>query len=124
MKFEITLYRRIRSLRDIPSIGVKAGDIGGNFDPHSCDPSCEGDWWVFTKAIVNSDTDIRDNVLVSGASYVSGRGLTLEGNLVVSNTYMIAGGIFGGHVLMFGLFDPNFRYRSYTEYEILAFDHS
>ena len=71
----ITLHR-IRALRDIPSVGVKSGDLGGWIkEEHNL---CQnGDAWVY------GDAEVYDNARVFGDARVYG-GALVNGNAEVS----------------------------------------
>ena len=60
-----TTLHRIRALRDIPSAGVKSGDLGGWIEKES-NLSQNGDAWVYGNA------EVYDNVLVFGDAKVYG----------------------------------------------------
>ncbi len=72
-KYEITdirmhnapKVRRIRALRDIPSIGVKAGDLGGYIE-YKRNLSQAGDCWI------GEDAKVYNNGVVSGNAHVFG----------------------------------------------------
>ena len=72
----ITLHR-IRALRDIPSAGVKSGDLGGWIEKES--NLCQnGDAWVYDdaevcgNALVYGDAEVYDNARVYGDARVYG----------------------------------------------------
>jgi len=65
------LYR-IRALIDIPSHGVKVGDVGGWVES-TLNLSHEGEAWVGGDAMIYGDALIEGNALVSGEAHVSGR---------------------------------------------------
>ena len=59
---DITLHR-IRALRDIPSAGVKSGDLGGWIEKES-NLSKYGDAWVYGDAKVYDNAEVRGNAKV------------------------------------------------------------
>lgn len=61
--------RRIRALRDIPSIGIRAGDLGGWVDPLTV-LSLEGDSWIADNATVVASFVV-DNAWVGGDAFVA-----------------------------------------------------
>ena len=76
----ITLHR-IRALRDIPSVGVKSGDLGGWIkEEHNL---CQnGDAWVFGNARVFGDAEVCGNARVFGDARVCGDALVFGDALV------------------------------------------
>ena len=66
--FDITLHR-IRALRDIPSAGVKSGDLGGWIEKESNLSKC-GNAWVYDNAEVYGNAWVYDNAEVYGNARV------------------------------------------------------
>ena len=66
----ITLHR-IRALRDIPSVKVKSGDLGGWIEKES-NLSQDGDAWVCGDAEVYDNAWVYDNARVYGGARVYG----------------------------------------------------
>ncbi len=62
---------QIRALRDIPSIGVKAGDLGGYIE-NKGNLSQEGDCWVGIDARIYGNAHVCDNAQVYDTAWVSG----------------------------------------------------
>lgn len=65
------LLHQIKAVRNLPSLHVEAGDIGGwieNEDNLSHDGNC----WVFPDAEVNSDARVYENASIYGESIISG----------------------------------------------------
>ena len=85
-KYEITdeanpVYqncRRIRALRDIPEIGVKAGDLGG-FVESEKNLSQEGNCWIFDEAIAMDNSRVLENAQLVGSSMMCWNSL-IDGN--------------------------------------------
>ncbi len=48
---------RIRALRDIPSAGVKAGDLGGYIYSEK-NLSQEGDWWIDSDQVLSGNNQV------------------------------------------------------------------
>lgn len=63
--------RLIRALRDIPRIGVTAGDIGGYVEDEK-NLSQEGDCWVYGDALVHGNAQVHGNAWVCGDARVYG----------------------------------------------------
>lgn len=93
--------RRIRALRDIPTVGVEAGDRGGWVESeHNLDQS--GEAWVFDSAWVSDwarvtgsarvldRARVSDGALVSGSARVFGRAL-VSGSARVFDRALVAG---------------------------------
>ena len=68
------ILHRIRALRDIPSAGVKSGDLGGWIEKES-NLSKYGDAWVFGYARVYGGAEVCGNALVYGGAEVCGNAL-------------------------------------------------
>ena len=68
--YDHTLHR-IRALRDIPRLGVNAGDIGGWVEDHK-NLSHDGDCWVYGEAKVYSKAEVSGNAEVYGEAKVCG----------------------------------------------------
>ena len=68
--YDHTLHR-IRALRDIPRLGVNAGDIGGWVEDHR-NLSHDGDCWVYGEANVYSNARVSGNAEVYGEAKVCG----------------------------------------------------
>ena len=96
-KYEITdtihpyvpRLRRIRALRDIPTVGVKAGDLGGWIESeHNLDHT--GPAWVFDSARVFGCARVFDSARVSGSAEVSGSA-RVSGSAEVSGSARVSG---------------------------------
>ncbi len=75
---------RIRALRDIPSIGVKAGDFGG-FTERGDNLSQEGDCWISDNACVYGDTYISGNAHIFQNAQVCGNAQVYDNAQVFGN---------------------------------------
>ena len=110
LKYELTnvtlsqegmLLRRIRALRDIPSIGVKEGDFGG-YVLSSKNLSQEGNCWVAEDAKVSRNAmvcddavvcrtaEVTDRAIVAGQAWVDGES-HIQGNAVVIDDAVVNG---------------------------------
>lgn len=65
------ILRRIRALRDIPSRGVKAGDLGGWVASEN-NLAQEGECWIGGNARAYMDAVVADNALVEDSSEIWG----------------------------------------------------
>lgn len=74
---------QIMAVRNIPSIGVKVGDLGGWIEKRS-NLSQRGKCWVFPDAWVYDDAVVKDNACAGGKSRISGEA-KLMGNAFVWN---------------------------------------
>ena len=89
----ITLHR-IRALRDIPSVGVKSGDLGGWIEKES--NLCQNDnAWVYGGAEVYDDAWVCENAQVYENARVYG-GAEVCGNAEVCGKRRPTFGYFGG----------------------------
>jgi hypothetical protein len=77
------LYR-IRALIDIPSHGVKVGDVGGWVESED-NLSHEGEAWIRDSARVYGSALIAENALVTGEAHVSGRAVVF-GNAQIAGS--------------------------------------
>jgi NDP-sugar pyrophosphorylase family protein len=68
---ENTNLFRIRALRDIPEINVKAGDLGGYIE-EECNLSHGGSCWVYEYAVIHGNARVYDNARVYGNAIVRG----------------------------------------------------
>lgn len=73
---------RIQALRDLPRIGVKAGDLGGYVESES-NLSHSGDCWIFDEAKVYFNVQVRGNAQIRGKAVLAQYHLRVEGNAVV-----------------------------------------
>ena len=83
----ITLHR-IRALRDIPSVKVKSGDLGGWIEKENNltqdgDAWVSGDAWVYGDAEVSGNAEVYGNAEVNGNAKVSGYA-KVSGDAIVS----------------------------------------
>lgn len=82
-------YLRIQSVIDIPSIGVKAGDLGGLICADSW-LAQDGECWVDQDSIVDS-SKIKGNVFIEDSkivcSCVEGKGIIIRSNILYSNCH-------------------------------------
>lgn len=75
---------QIEALIDIPSIGVKAGDMGGYVvDGHRL--SQIGNCWLFPDSVATYKTEISENAVIKGESVLSS-GATIRGEAVIENS--------------------------------------
>lgn len=74
---------RIRALKDLPSHGVKKGDLGGWIESDK-NLSQEGDCWVDGNAAVLDNACVKDNALVTDEAYIADNAI-VQDNAVVSN---------------------------------------
>ena len=84
---DITLHR-IRALRDIPSAGVKSGDLGGWIEKEY-NLSQNGDAWVYGNAKVYGNAEVYGNAKVCDNAKVYGDA-EVYGNadyMVIKNTW-------------------------------------
>lgn len=75
---------QIQALIDMPSIGVKKGDLGGFIGSDEC-LSHAGNCWVFEESTVALGCIVIQNAQVKGRSHVSGKS-RLGGNCVIENS--------------------------------------
>lgn len=75
---------QIKALVDIPTIGVKKGDLGGFIANEKC-LSHEGDSWVFEGGFVALGSVVTENAQVMGDTRVSGNS-NIRGNSIVENS--------------------------------------
>lgn len=81
---------RIRALIDIPSIGVKAGDLGGYVEgEHNL--SQDGDCWIFDDARVTGQGRITGRVRVTGRAWVFGPLSVADGTIISWRTRLKGG---------------------------------
>ena len=85
---ETTLYR-IQALRDIPSMGVKAGDLGG-WVAGEHNLSQEGDAWVYKNAKVYRNAKVCDDAVVYENAQVYGYAV-VYGNAKVYENAVVYG---------------------------------
>ena len=62
---------QIRALRDIPSIGIKAGELGGWIEKED-NLSQKGNCWVFPHSFVYDNATVSGNACVGGGAQISG----------------------------------------------------
>ena len=79
----VTLHR-IRALRDLPSAGVKSGDLGGWIEKES-NLSQNGDAWVYGHAQVYGDARVCDNARVYDDALVCDNARVFDDALVCDN---------------------------------------
>ena len=111
LKYELTvdiyaynpklILRRIRALKDLPSHGVKKGDLGG-FVEFESNLSHDGDCWISGTAKVYENARVSGNAEVHGDAMVFGSALVF-GNAEVHGRAKIYGEahVFGS-ALIFG----------------------
>lgn len=96
---------KIRALRDIPSIGVSKGDMGGIVESEYS-LSQSGDCWVFEGGFVIDDAQVSEDAIVKSGGCVSERarvtgkavicdGVTVNRNAYVGGTAVIQHGTIG-----------------------------
>lgn len=88
------MVTQIKALRDIPSIGVKKGDVGGHISSSNA-LSHYGDAWVFPGSIVHSGGRVNKNAVVSGNSIIASNGI-VEGDAHVEDSSILGDSIIGG----------------------------
>jgi hypothetical protein len=97
-KYELTdetlLYNgrilyRIQAVRDIPEVGVKAGDFGG-FIQNESNLSHEGNAWIGESALVFDDAKVQDNALILDKSLVFNHA-KIYGDAIISGDRIIWG---------------------------------
>ena len=66
-----TVVHRIRALRDIPEIGVKAGDLGGFIEDEG-NLSHYGTCWVHDNAVVYDNGHVQEDAQVRGSAVIEG----------------------------------------------------
>lgn len=74
---------RIKALIDIPSIGVKAGDVGGYIESEH-NLSQEGNGWIFDISVVKGNARVLSGI-VRNQSTLS-KNVTMEGGIIHSST--------------------------------------
>lgn len=84
----------IRALRDIPSIGVRKGDIGGHIWSESS-LSQYGASWVFPGSVVHSGGRVLGDAVAYGNSIVSSNSV-LEGKCRVEDSNILNTSVIGG----------------------------
>ena len=96
----ITLHR-IRALRDIPSVGVKSGDLGGWIkEEHNL---CQnGDAWVYGDAEVYGYARVCGDARVYGYAWVFGDARVYGYARVCSNARVCGGAEVCGNALVYG----------------------
>ena len=102
----ITLHR-IRALRDIPSVGVKYGDLGGWIkEEHNL---CQnGDAWVYVDARVYDNArvyggaEVCNNARVFGYAWVFGDARVCDNARVYGNAWVFGGAEVCGNALVYG----------------------
>lgn len=80
---EVEIYQ-IRALIDIPSVGVKAGDMGGFIEEES-NLSQIGNCWVFPNSVVGQESIVMENAAIHGESQILG-GSKVKGNAIIEDT--------------------------------------
>jgi hypothetical protein len=86
---ENTNLFRIRALRDIPEINVKAGDLGGYIEEEP-NLSHYGNCWVYEGVVIHGNARVYDNARVYGYAVVRGNA-RVYGNAVVFAGAQISG---------------------------------
>ncbi|MCB0802844.1 MAG: hypothetical protein KDB74_07080 [Flavobacteriales bacterium] len=81
-----TLYR-IKALRDIPSWGVKAGDLGG-YVQHEYNLDQSGDCWIFDNAKAMDNSQVTGNSRMYGNSYMCENSRMYDYSLMRDNSSM------------------------------------
>lgn len=82
-----TKLYRIKSLIDIPSIGIKAGTLGGFLESEK-NLDQEGHSWIYGNAMVYSNAQVFGAALVSGNARVTGRAY-IAGNAWVTGDALV-----------------------------------
>lgn len=102
MKYELTeikhwneMLRRIRALRDIPAIGVKAGDLGGWVQSED-NLSQDGDCWLFEHARAFGQSRVKENAVLYYSSWAS------ESAVVSGNAELLGDAWAAGSVIITG----------------------
>ena len=106
MKYELTDetngsgLRRIRALRDIPSCGVKEGDLGGWVESEG-NLTQEGDCWVFDDARVSGNARVFDDAQVFGNARVFGKAMVFGNAQVFDNARVFDNAMVFGNAQVF-----------------------
>lgn len=82
-------HYRIRALRDIPSQGVTAGQIGGYVESEK-NLSHEGECWIAHNALASGDARVEGNAVVCGRATVMDNAV-IKDNSMVSGFSVVAG---------------------------------
>lgn len=88
-----TEVKEIRALRDIPSIGLKTGDIGG-FLRAETSLSHEGDCWVFRGSVVHTGARVKGNAKVFGNSIIATNSI-VDGSCEIEDSTVMTNCIVG-----------------------------
>lgn len=100
----IKLYR-IRATRDIPSAGVKQGDLGGWVDPLPLDdgaPRISGDAWVSENAEVSGNARISGKAHIFGSAWVEQSAQVSDNAQIYGNSKVSGYGQVSGNAQVFG----------------------
>lgn len=107
------VYFRIRALRDIPEVGVRAGEFGGLVHSEA-NLSHDGSCWIRSEAVVDGGAAVRGDAIVYGCSVVTGNAVVeggaavgmggkVSGNAVVTDKVAVLwGGEVGGNARVGG----------------------
>ena len=85
-----TLYR-IQALKDIPSIKVKKGDLGGWIESYD-NLDQKGECWVGGEAIVYGDAKVFDNAQIYNEAKVCDNA-QIYGNALITNLVWVSGNV-------------------------------
>ncbi|MCB0801774.1 MAG: hypothetical protein KDB74_01635, partial [Flavobacteriales bacterium] len=87
IEFEGRKLYRIKALKDIPSIGVKAGDLGG-FVESEYNLSQERDCWIFDDAKAKDKSYVCDNSRMYGNSSMRDYSSMCDNSCMYGNSSM------------------------------------
>lgn len=82
----ITLHR-IQAKRNIPSIGVSAGDFGGYVESYD-NLSQEGDCWIFDNSKVYAKATIKDDAIVMNNSEIANTAVVRD-KAIIENSRLL-----------------------------------
>lgn len=91
---------RIKALKDIPLLGVKAGDYGGWVESFR-NLSQRGNCWIAENAMVYDYGSVAKDALVSGNARVYGNALVTDTALVTDNAKAFGGAIVGDSAALY-----------------------
>ena len=87
ISYKGTVLSRIRAKKDLPTHGVRKGDLGG-FVQSTFNLSHKGDCWIKDNAIVYEKGSVKNNALVCGNAVVKGSS-RVQGQAVVKDNACI-----------------------------------